>query len=226
MEAYTIISIYNIIDRKKVLDLSKIFLKKNGVSTSYEIENDSNNNILRFIFRVKNKVPFDLLKYLNELKVSDKNLSDIEITHNLVPINEINFYGINTNNNNDNDNSLRHNRSKTNDLSINNNNNETYLQRHYFNDYSFKLSGLLEKTRYMDPHEKERLINKKENEKNNNNKNKFNSYFDKATILKEEFDKDKSIKMDKNEPYDDTFELKFRDINKKKWVGKENFKFY
>ena len=225
MESYTIITIYNIIERKKLLDLSKVFLKKNGVSTSYEIENDSINEILRFIFRIKNKVPFDLLKYLNELKISDKNFSDIEITHNLVPINEINFYGLTTNNNNEN--SLHHNRSKTNDLIINNNNdNETYLQRHYFNEYSYKLSGLLRETPYMDPYEKERLINKKENEKNNN-KNKFNSYFDKATILREEFDKDKSIKMDKNnEPYDDSFKLKFRDINKKKWVSKQNFKFY
>ena len=222
MESYTIISIYNIIERKKILDLSKIFLKKNGVSTSYEIENDSANNILRFIFRLKNKVPFDLLKYLNELKISDdKDFSDIEVTLNLVPISEVNFYGINNNNY-----VPTHNRSKTNYLNIkSNNNNESYLQRHYFNDYNNRCSSLLRDSPYVDPFERERMRNKNEN-KNTLNKNKFSSYFDKATILKEEMDKDKSINMEKNEPYDDSFKLKFRDVNKTKWVSKENFKFY
>ena len=223
MESYTIISIYNIIERKKILDLSKIFLKKKGVSTSYEIENDSINNILRFIFRLKNKVPFDLLKYLNELKISDdKDFSDIEVTLNLVPISEVNFYGINNSNY-----VPTHNRSRTNDLNIktNNNNNESYIQRHYFNDYSNRCSSLLRDTPYVDPFERERMKNKDENKKSFN-KNKFSTYFDKATILKEEMDKDKIISMEKNEPYDDTFKLKFRDVNKTKWVSKENFKFY
>jgi hypothetical protein len=223
MESYTIISIYNIIERKKILDLSKIFLKKKGVSTSYEIENDSINEILRFIFRIKNKVPFDLLKYLNELKVSnDKDFSDIEVTLNLVPISEVNFYGTNNNNY-----VPTHNRSKTSELKPNNNN-ESYIQRHYFNDYLNRGSSLLRETPYMDPIERERKMNKNENE-NKFNKNKFSSYFDKATILKEEFDKDKNLNMEKNEkngPYDDQFKLKFRDVNKKKWVSKENFKFY
>ena len=218
-EFETAVIVSNFSDKRLVLENGQKFLAMKGILKSYRLENSTSE--IKFIL-TNSSVAYDLLKNFEELKISNKNLENIEVQLTMISRNAqisstTNDFEKKEKKNNKQKfepkipSSLKESMQKDDEYY-----NAPYFHRH-FQDISSKAGIISNDSPYI-TEEQKRRIEEKESRKKDISNVKFTNF------LRKPDNNDENIDL---QPMGDFYNnFKFRDENKNKWVSKRGFQVY